>query len=402
MRWVFWILGLFALAVALALALRLSTGYALLVWPPYRVELSLNLALLLLAAGFTLVYLLLRFVFGALGLPAQVRDFRERRRREKARSMLREALEAFFEGRYGRAEQAAASVMESGESPALGAVLAARAAHELRHYEQRDGYLARAEALTPGNSALRIIAAASMLLDERRFQDALLALKALPERHTAALRLELKAQQQAGNWEQTLPLVDQLEWRGVFDAAQAGQLRSYAYTENLQRQALDRRALEECWQKIPAREKRDAKVAAAAAQCFTALGDCAQANQIIEQALEAEWNSDLAALYADCAGPDVVRQIERAENWLKTNPRDAVLLLVLGKLCTQQRLWGKAQSYLEASLSVEPTYSAHLALAQLQEGLGNPDAALRHYRGSLELASAQLKQMAGGRRRIPI
>ena len=79
-----------------------------------------------------------------------------------------------------------------------------------------------------------------------------------------------------------------------------------------------------------------------------------------------------------------------------------MLLLVLGKLCTRQQLWGKAQSYLEASLSVEPTYSAHLALAQLQEGLGNPDAALRHYRGSLELASAQLKQIAGGRRRIPI
>jgi len=401
-RWVFWILGLFALAVALALALRLNTGYALLVWPPYRVELSLNLALLLLAAGFTLVYLLLRFVFGALGLPAQVRDFRERRRREKARSMLLEALVAFFEVRYGRAEQAAASAMESGESPALGAVLAARAAHELRHYEQRDGYLARAEKLTPGNSALRIIAAASMLLDERRFQDALLALKALPERHTAALRLELKAQQQARNWEQTLPLVDQLERRGVFDAAQAGQLRRYAYTESLQRQALDRRALEECWQKIPARDKRDAKVAAAAAQCFAALGGCAQANQIIEQALDVEWNSDLVALYAECAGPDVVRQIERAENWLKTNPRDAVLLLVLGKLCTQQQLWGKAQSYLEASLAIEPTHSAHLAAARLQERLGNADAARGHYRESLDLALAQLKAVTGGRRRVPL
>jgi HemY protein len=401
-RWVFWLLGLFALAVALALALRLNTGYALLVWPPYRVELSLNLALLLLAAGFAVVYLLLRFIFGALGLPAQVRDFRERRRRENARSTLLEALEAFFEGRYGRAEKAAASAMESGESPLLGAVLAARAAHELRHYEQRDGYLARAEKLTPGDSAMRIIAAAGMLLDQRRYQDALLALKALPEKHTAALRLELKAQQQARNWEQMLPLIDQLERRGVFDATQAGQFRRYAHAENLKRQALDRRALEECWQKIPTRQKRDAKVAAAAAQCFTALGSCAQANQIIEQALEVEWNSDLVALYAECAGLDAIRQIERAENWLKTNPRDAVLLLVLGKLCTQQQLWGKAQSYLEASLSLEPTYSAHLALAQLHERLGNPDAARRHYRESLGLAGAQLKQMAGGRRRIPI
>jgi HemY protein len=402
MRWVFWILGLFALAVAVALALRFNAGYALLVWPPYRVELSLNLLLLLLIAGFAVAYLLLRFIFGAIELPAKVREFRERRRRENARATMLEALRAFFEGRYGRAEKAAASAMEAGETPALGAVLAAHAAHELRHFEQRDGYLARAGKLAPDDAAMRIIAEAHMLLDQHRFQDTLIALQALPEKHTAALRLELKAQQQARNWEQTLPLIGQLERRGVFDAAQAGQLRRYAHSENLKRKALDRHALEDCWQKIPMQLKRDAKVAAAAAQCYMALGGCAQANQIIEQALEAEWDSELAGFYGECPGPDVIRQIERAEKWLKNNPRDAVLLLTLGKLCAQQGLWGKAQSYLEASVSVEPTYSAHLALAQLHDHLGNADAARRHYRESLELAVAQVKQITGGRRRTPL
>ncbi|HEV2008694.1 MAG TPA: heme biosynthesis HemY N-terminal domain-containing protein, partial [Burkholderiales bacterium] len=319
--------------------------------------------------------------------------------RESARSGMLEALRAFFEGRYGRAEKAAANAMESGESPALGAVLAARAAHELRHYAQRDGYLARAEKIAPGDAAMRIIAAADMLLDQRRFQDALNALKALPEKHTAGLRLELKAQQQAKNWEQTLPLIEQLERRGVFDATQAGQLRRFAHAENLKRKGPDKRALEECWQKIPPDQKRDAKVAAAAAQCFMTLGSCMQANQIIEYALEAEWDSDLVGLYADCLSADVIRQIERAENWLARNPRDAVLLLVLGKLCAQQELWGKAQSYLDASVSVEPTHSAHFALAELHDRLANADAARRHYRASLELAVSQLKQMTGGRRR---
>lgn len=401
MRWVFWILGLFACAVAFALALRFNTGYALLVWPPYRVELSLNLALLLLVAGFTVAYLLLQFTFGAIGLPAKVREFRERRRRENARGMMLAALQAFFEGRYGRAEKAAATAIESGESPVLGAVLAAHAAHELRHYEQRDSYLARAEKLAPDDGAIRIIAAAEMLLDQRHFQEALLALEALPEKHTTALRLELKAQQQAKNWEHTLPLIDQLERRGVFDAAQAGQLRSYAHAENLKRQTFDRHSLEEYWQHIPAQQKRDAKVSAAAARCFMALDDCAQANRIVEQALEVEWNSALVGLYAECAGGEATRQIERAEKWLNNNPHDAVLLLVLGKLCARQELWGKAQSYLEASISVEPTYSAQMALAQLHEQLGSPDAAHRHYRESLELAVAQLKQMTGGRRRTP-
>ena len=84
---------------------------------------------------------------------------------------------------------------------------------------------------------------------------------------------------------------------------------------------------------------------------------------------------------------------------MTANRRDAVLLLTLGRLCARQELWGKAQNYLEASISVEPLYSAYLMLAQLHDRLGNADAARRHYRASLDLAISQLKQMTGGRRR---
>ncbi|MEO7725630.1 MAG: heme biosynthesis HemY N-terminal domain-containing protein, partial [Burkholderiales bacterium] len=92
MRWVFWILALFALAVIVALALRFNAGYALLVWPPYRVEISLNLLLMSLGAAFVAGYLLLRFIFGAIGLPAKVRAYRARRRLENARATLLEAV----------------------------------------------------------------------------------------------------------------------------------------------------------------------------------------------------------------------------------------------------------------------------------------------------------------------
>jgi HemY protein len=246
---------------------------------------------------------------------------------------------------------------------------------------------------------MRIVAAAGMLLDQRRFQEALIALRGLPEKHTAALRQEQKAQQQAKNWEQVMQLVDQLERRNVFDAVQAGELRRYATTEQLKRKAFDKRALDECWQKISPRHKRDPKIAAAAAQCYLALGGAAHAQQIIEQALGAEWDSALAGLYADCNGADTLRQIERAEQWLESNRRDAALLLTLGRLCARQELWGKAQNYLEASISVEPLCSAHFELAALHERLGHTEAARRHFHESLELAVSQLQQMSGGRRR---
>ena len=396
MRWLLWILGLFALAVAFALALRLNSGYALFVWAPYRAEVSLNLLLLLAALGFAVFYVLLRFIFSAVALPAEVRAYRARRSREQAREMLLTALRSYLGGRYGRAEKAAASVMESDESPALGAVLAARAAHELRHYEQRDSYIARAANLAPDDAAMRVTTQAELLLDQRRFQEALNVLKSLPEKNRAALHLELKAQQQAKNWEQTLPIVDQLEKRGVFDAKQAVQLRRYAHAENLRRKALDRPALEACWQKIPVSLRRDAEIAMAGAQCHLALHDSTQAAQIIESALDAEWSTELVALYAQCESTDTIRQIERAEKWLRNHTRDAALLLVLGKLCARQKLWGKAQSYLEASLSVEITYQAHLELAKLYDGMEKPDLARRHYRSSLDLAINLLSRSAAG------
>jgi len=188
----------------------------------------------------------------------------------------------------------------------------------------------------------------------------------------------------------------------VFDVGQAEQIRRHALSENLKRKVIDSHALEEAWKKIPAAEQRDGRIAAVAAQCFISLGNCAQARQVIENTLQENWDSELVALYAECPGDESVEQIERAEGWLPAHRDDAALLLTLGKLCAARELWGKAQSYLEASIAIEAGYAAHLALAQLQEKLGNGDAARRHYRESLELAVSQLKQMGGGRLKTPL
>ena len=402
MKTLVWIVGITVVAVALTLAARYNTGYLLLVLPPYRIEFSLNLLILLLVAGFAAGYAAVRFVSATLRLPGRVREYRLARRRETARATLIEALHEYFAGRYTRAEKAAAAALDAGEHPDLAAVLAGRAAHELRAYDRRDAYLARAASAATGDEVVRIVTEAELLLDERRAEEALGILRQLPRKHTAALRLELKAQQQTRNWEQAVALTEELRRRNVFDTAQAAQVRRYALVENLKRKALDSAALEEAWDKVPASDRTDRRVSVAAAQCFMALGGCERAHRIIEEALEAEWDSDLVALYAECEGGDAVRRIERAETWLARHPGDAGLLLTLGRLCADRGLWGKAQSYLEASLAVERSHSAYLALAKLQEHLGNADSARRNYRESLELVLAQLKAATGGRRRTPL
>ena len=83
-RILFWFLLLAAAAVGVALAAKVVNGYALFVAPPYRVELSLNLLLLLLVAGFVGGYALLRLALRTAALPRDVRALR--RRHQEARS----------------------------------------------------------------------------------------------------------------------------------------------------------------------------------------------------------------------------------------------------------------------------------------------------------------------------
>jgi HemY protein len=132
LRALIWIVVIVAVAVGLTLLARHSTGYVLVVSPPYRIELSLNLLLLLVAAAFILFYVIARMFAATAGLPGQVREYRAARRRRKARATLAIALHEYFAGRYARAEKAARRALDMGEQPDLSAVLAARAAHRLR------------------------------------------------------------------------------------------------------------------------------------------------------------------------------------------------------------------------------------------------------------------------------
>ena len=158
------------------------------------------------------------------------------------------------------------------------------------------------------------------------------------------------------------------------------------YLGNLNRKAQDAQALAAYWKTLPAEMRADPAVAATAARYHLALGASAEAQSIIEQALERDWSSTLVALYGDAAGADALPQIERAEKWLRGHARDPALLLALGKLCMRQELWGKAQSYIEASLALEPTHDGHMTLAALMERLGKPQEAILHFRRSAELA----------------
>ncbi len=406
----FFLIGVvvFAAAVGLALTLSADPGNVVLFYPPYRVDLSLNLFLLIEVVVFVVIYALIRVAKKTVQMPQRVALYRQRQSEKRASRALRSALQAHFEGRYGHAEREAEEAQELPETAGLAALIAARSAHRMREYGRRDEWLRRAEA-DPGLRAAKLMTEAECLVDAREGSRALVVvaqLHAAGARHIQSLRLGLKAHQYAGDWDAVLKLLRTLNKRDALHPAAARQLKAVAYRALFAAHGDDSHALLALWQTVPNADKRVGDVALVAAQAFNAAGLGYQARVVIENAMVAEWDPRLAEEYAR-SGDEAVNallvapararegkalpgdsrpQIERAERWTREHPADPSAFYALGALCAREKLWGKAQTALRSALEMSPeprlATAIHFELGRVFEQIEDPDKSREHFRAA--------------------
>ncbi|WEY39559.1 heme biosynthesis protein HemY [Paraburkholderia sp. SUR17] len=386
-RGLVWLALLFAIAVVLAIVGRFDTGQVLFVYPPYRVDVSLNLFVVGVVVLFILIYTLLRFVRSVLHMPQRVAAYRARSRAAKAAAALREAIGNLYAGRFTRAEKAARDSLTDTANKGAAGLIAANAAHRMHEYARRDEWLAQIDHADWQDA--RLMATADMRADGRDPDGALAALTEMQSqggRRIHAQQIALRAQQQLKNWGEVLKLVKTLEKREALHPAVAVRLRQLAAENLLRERRHNADALLELWQSLSPVERHSPRLADLAAELLIALNRQQDARRIVEEALAQNWDARLLRRYPDTAGDDALPLIQKAEAWRKERPDDADLQFALGRLCLQQQLWGKAQSFLEAALKLadnEPLkIRSHRALARLHEQLGDTQKAAEHYRQS--------------------
>ena len=390
MRLLLWLVAVFSAAIGLALTARYNPGNVVFFYPPYRIDLSLNLFLALLGLLFFLVYIVIRAIRATQEMPGRVAAYRNEKRHRDGNKALREALKALFEGRFGHAEKAAYRAAELPDNAGMAALIGARAAHRMQQSERRDVWLSRI-ADDKALKTARLITMTELLVDDHQHEAALDAVKELNAsgtRHIHALQWALKANQQARNWPEVLRLVKLLDKNHALHPALSRRLRELAYDDLLSNRSEDVESIRRVWATIPDRYRKEPFVAARAASAFCARGLHDDARSIVETALASDWDDRLVRAYRDSAAaegtPALLAQIENCEGWIAERPTDAELALTLGVLCFKQKLWGKAQRYLEQALS-DATASgilreAHLKLAQLHEALNQTEEAAGHFR----------------------
>lgn len=79
-------------------------------------------------------------------------------------------------------------------------------------------------------------------------------------------------------------------------------------------------------------------------------------------------------------------RLERIEGWRNRYGDEPGLLLALGRVCSSEKLWGKAEDYLRRASRAQPSVAARAALASLYEATGRTDEAAVEYREAARLA----------------
>ncbi|NDH35840.1 MAG: hypothetical protein EBX67_10335, partial [Betaproteobacteria bacterium] len=272
MRWILGILVVLASAVSLALLLMFNHGNLAIFWPPYRVDFSINTAVVMLLALVASMFLGLKAIAQLVSLPGRLRTHRSQRYRERALDAFREATVALAEGRFAKAEKQCQLALHLPEQAGAASLLAARACHGLRALERRDQWIERC-AVEFGLKDQALLLAADCAIQDRDGDAALSALNRLQPRNARqvhALRLRLAALELAQQWQALLPVLAQLERRQMLAAHAASALRLRAWRNLFNQTGTDLAATKSLWRQIArdlAYESPIAEAACAASIC---------------------------------------------------------------------------------------------------------------------------------------
>ena len=412
MRAALWLLALFGVAVAIALFAGNNQGTVTLFWPPYRVDLSLNLVVLLLFAAFVFLYAALRALSALFDLPRQALRWRTQQKERAMHASLLDAFSHLLAGRFIRARKSAQAALGQERSLSSGGqevgnasqvrtlahLLAAESAQALQDRASREEHLKQALEQAASRDAQEtregaLMRAARWSLDDREPQAAMAWLKGLPQgaaRRTLALCIKLKAARLA---QQTAEALETARLLGKHRAFSAGAAQSIVrgLAIDVLNGAHDVAQLQRAWASLEAAEREMPELAIHAAQRLTALGGDAHLARdwllpVWERQDELGDGLKVKLVGALEAGLDSFdgAWLARIEQAQRGNPRDATLQYLAGMACMKRQLWGKAQQLMgQAVMGLQDAKlhrNAWRALALLAEERGDGETAAQAWK----------------------
>lgn len=360
-------------------------------------EFAFNPAILIILfiLAFAFLYVTLRLIIGLVTAPRRSKAAWRSRRQRKAREGLQRGLLQLAEGEWAKAERTLQRSAKHSDIPMLHHLGAARAAQLQQASERRDGYLSLANSCMPKSAQTVRITQAELQIAQGQFEEALATLQRVREdrpKHPYVLRMLAQVYREVGDWDALAALQPKLKRYNALTHTELTSLEHELAAERLQlgkssikplSVASDGDTIRQRWRALSNKQRQDLELRQIYVRELLAMGDETQAAAAIADGLKQHWDEELLLAYSRLTSEDVAAQLKQVEKWLKQHQKDPVLLLVAGRLCQRHELWGKARSYLEASVALQPRRDTYEELARLYLQLGETGLAQQAYQEAL-------------------
>lgn len=393
MKKLFFLILILVFSVWAGIQIQRDPGYILIAYHTWTIEMPVWTGILLILISFLIFYSLLRLLGATGSLGIRIRAWLIRRRKRRSRNRTSQGLIELAEGRWEDAEANLLKAAISSETPLINYLAAACAAQEQHAYERRDDYLRLAHQSTPDAEVAIGVVQAQLQLNHQQWEHALATLRRMLElapKHRHVLKLLKETYVQLHDWPHLAELLPQLKKNKAINSAEAEVLQRAIYQAELLAAAnqQDLVALRAVWHKMPRELQFDKQLIKIYVAALLQQQQSAEAEKILRAAIEKDWDNELIAWYGLTISDNPGKQLALIEGWLKEQPENPALLLTAGRLCLRNQLWGKAKTYLEFSLQLEPKVETYLLLGELLAQLNDQEASVAMYHKGLHLAAA--------------
>lgn len=377
--------ALFMSAIAAHFLLS-DPGYVVINFRGYRIEMSVPVLVLAIAALFFSIWAIRKIIVA----PRRIGEAAGRFRSARSGQKMTRGMIAVAEGNLARGEKMLGRSASSSDSPLFNYLQAARAAHLQGKDERRDEWLRLAYKETPEAANAVLLTQAEFQLDRGHNEQALATLRQLDENskdHGHALALMGRLYFELEDWTALRDLLPRLKKHAQVNPEKLNIWTIRVHCESLDI-AADGNAIETAWKGVSKAHKADMSLLEAYYNGLMRVDMHAKAEKQLVAALKSEWRGPLVRLFGLVEGLDASKQLKRAEGWLAKHGEDPDLLLTAARLCLRNELWGKARSYLETVISLRPTPEAYQEYGSLLNQMGDADAAANAYRDGLGMVAA--------------
>ncbi len=385
-----WLLIILIFSIFVGLSIAKDPGLAFFSYRNWSVEMPLWFAAVGSIAVIFILYLVLRFSDGIGNIFYGIKSWFKARRKKIAYSKTNSGLLDLIEGNWKGAEYSLLSGLKDSKAKLINYLALAKASHEQAKFDKRDKYLQKAHIESPQSDVAIGLTKANLQLKQGKTEEALATLNrlhSLHPKHMAVLKLLERVYVHTADWQNLLDLMPKLYRVGIVNREQYAILEKNTYKnllKNSSNEDLD--LVHDLWKKLPRNLQSDPDFIYFYAKKLLGNEKAApEVEYLVNRSLKNAWHQGLAKLYGNIQTEDTTKQLSHVEKLLRNYKDKPELYISAGTLSEKCKLWGKARSYFEESIKIQPTIEGYSSLARLLDKLGDQADAIQNYKDALGL-----------------